>query len=273
MITTAIIPVAGFGTRFLPATKAIPKTMFPIIDKPVLQYLIEEAAASGIKRVIIITGINGDIIKRHFSSSPLLEAKLLEKNKLDLLQTIKDISSTIEIEYVEQKEALGDGHAILCAYEMIKDEEAIAVLFGDDFITAEVPATKQLISTYESNKTPVVGVIEVPHADVYKYGIVATQSNSTDSPVTELIEKPKIEEAPSNKAIVGRYILTKDIITQLHNLEQGSQADGEIRIADALNKHLQNSTLFARTILGDRYDIGCKEGLVQATIAMAQRLG
>lgn len=271
-VKTAVIPIAGYGTRFLPATKAIPKTMFPIIDKPVLQYLIEEVASSGIKKVIIITGVNGDIIKRHFTPSPELEATLIAKQKHELLDTVKSITSLVDIEFVEQEEALGDGHAVLCAYDKIKDEEAIAVLFGDDFIVGDTPPIKQLIDTYHESNSPVVGVVEVPRNLVYKYGVVATENDHTASCVTKLVEKPKVEEAPSNKAIVGRYILTKDVIETLNTTKTGSVGDGEIRIADALERHLNSKPLLARTINGTRYDIGSKEGFVKAIIDLGKNL-
>jgi UTP--glucose-1-phosphate uridylyltransferase len=272
-VTRAIIPVAGFGTRFLPATKAVPKTMFPIVDKPVIQYIVEEAIAAGITEITIVVGVNGEIIKEHFRANQSLEKVLENKGRLHFVESIQSINKKARIHFVSQDEQKGDGHAILCAKQFIPPEEPFAVLFGDDLITADVPAIKQLITQHEKTGNPVIGVITVPPKNTHKYGIVATQGDIDSGPVVELIEKPKQGTAPSNKAIIGRYILTSETLEQLNNTKEGSQKDGEIRIADALINQLEEGALDAKTIDGTRYDIGSKEGFVTATIDCAKRQG
>lgn len=266
-VKKAVIPAAGLGTRFLPATKAQPKEMLPIVDKPTIQYIIEEAVASGIEEILIITGRNKRAIEDHFDKSIELEMDLKKKKKDDLLGIVEDISNMANIYYIRQKEPKGLGHAILCAKTFVGNEP-FAVMLGDDVVDAEVPCLKQMISIYNEYKTSVLGVQEVNRYDVNKYGIVANKHiEDRVYKVKDLVEKPKVEDAPSNIAILGRYIITPQIFDILENTKPG--AGGEIQLTDALKELLKNEAMYAYNFIGRRYDVGDKLGFLQATVEFA----
>lgn len=269
-IRKAIIPAAGLGTRFLPATKAQPKEMLPIVDKPTIQYIVEEAIASGIESIIIITGRNKRSIEDHFDKSFELEAELESKGKNQLLEEIKDISNLVDIHYIRQKEALGLGHAILRAKTFIANEP-FAVLLGDDIVyNDEKPCLKQLMDIYDEYKTTVLGVQSIPWENVSNYGIVSAKSIEADVfKVKDLVEKPSIEEAPSNMAILGRYIITPSIFEHLEKIPPGS--GGEIQLTDALRSLVKEEVMYAYDFKGQRYDVGNKMGFIEATIEYALR--
>ncbi|KQL36776.1 UTP--glucose-1-phosphate uridylyltransferase GalU [Psychrobacillus sp. FJAT-21963] len=267
MIKKAVIPAAGFGTRFLPATKALPKEMLPIVDKPNLQYIIEEAIASGIEDIIIVTGRNKKSMEDHFDKSIELELLLKKTGKLELLETVENISNLVDIHYMRQKEPLGLGHAILCTKKFIGNEP-FAVLLPDDIIDAEVPALKQMINKYEQVESSILGVNEVPTEDVNKYGIVDYSEAENDLfSVKRLVEKPAIENAPSNQAIVGRYILTPGIFEELEKVQP--DAKGEIQLTDAIDSLLRKESIYSYIFEGKRYDVGDKFGFLQATFDFA----
>lgn len=263
----AIIPAAGLGTRFLPATKAQPKEMLPIVDKPTIQYIVEEAIDSGIEDILIITGRNKRAIEDHFDKSFELEEELKRKDNQDLLNLVQDISNLVNIHYIRQKEPKGLGHAIYCAKSFIGNEP-FAVLLGDDIVDAEVPCLKQLIDIYNEYKTTVLGVQQVPEADVSKYGIVSCkQVDERVYKVNDLVEKPESEKAPSNVAILGRYIITPQIFKHLENAVPGK--GGEIQLTDALKGLMGQEAMYAYDFVGKRYDVGNKLGFLQATLEFA----
>ena len=263
----AIIPAAGLGTRFLPATKAQPKEMLPIVDKPTIQFIVEEAVASGIEDIIIVTGRNKRAIEDHFDKSYELEEVLEKTNKEELLALVRDISNLVNIHYIRQKEPKGLGHAIYCAKAFIGNEP-FAVLLGDDIVKSDVPCLKQLIDIYDKYKTTVLGVQRVPQEDVSKYGIVAgRQVDDRVFKVTDMIEKPEIDEAPSNIAILGRYIISPSIFSYLENVSPGK--NGEIQLTDALKDMMHHETMYAYDFIGRRYDVGNKMGFLQATVEFA----
>jgi UTP--glucose-1-phosphate uridylyltransferase len=263
----AIIPAAGLGTRFLPATKAQPKEMLPIVDKPTIQFIVEEAVASGIEDIIIVTGRNKRAIEDHFDKSYELEEVLEKTNKEELLTLVRDISNLVNIHYIRQKEPKGLGHAIYCAKAFIGNEP-FAVLLGDDIVKSDVPCLKQLIDIYDKYRTTVLGVQRVPQEDVSKYGIVAgRQVDDRVFKVTDMIEKPEIDEAPSNIAILGRYIISPSIFSYLENVSPGK--NGEIQLTDALKDMMQHETMYAYDFIGRRYDVGNKMGFLQATVEFA----
>ncbi|SNZ04750.1 UDP-glucose pyrophosphorylase [Terribacillus aidingensis] len=269
-IKKAIIPAAGLGTRFLPATKAQPKEMLPIVDKPTIQYIVEEAVKSGIEDIIIVSGRGKRAIEDHFDKSYELEDQLIKKDKMKMLEEIQDISNLADIHYIRQKEAKGLGHAISVAKKFIGDEP-FAVLLGDDIVKTEgTPALKQLTDAFEKYRGSVVGVQQVPESEVSKYGVVAPQG-STSEPnllqVSDLVEKPKKEEAPSNYAIMGRYVLTPEIFDILETLPPG--AGGEIQLTDAIKELNKKQAVYACEFSGDRYDVGDKFGFIKATIEFA----
>jgi UTP--glucose-1-phosphate uridylyltransferase len=265
MIRKAVIPAAGLGTRFLPATKSMPKEMLPIIDKPVIQYVVEEAIASGIDDIIVITGRGKRAIEDYFDASPELENHLLSKNKEDLLREIKDISSLADIHYVRQKEPKGLGDAILKAEKHVGDEP-FAVLLGDDIIVSEKPAMNQLIEIFGKVKCSVIGVEEVPSELLSKYGVVEVEQKQENLfLVKNLVEKP--ERPPSNLAVSGRYILTPKIFDCTRGVKPGY--GGEIQLTDALNLLLKEQRIYAKEIAGRRYDIGDKLSYVKAVIDFA----
>ena len=269
-IKKAIIPAAGLGTRFLPATKAQPKEMLPIVDKPTIQYIVEEAVKSGIEDIIIVSGRGKRAIEDHFDKSYELEDQLIKKDKMKMLEEIQDISNLADIHYIRQKEAKGLGHAIATAKKFIGNEP-FAVLLGDDIVKTEgTPALKQLTEAFEKYRGSVVGVQQVPESEVSKYGVVAPQG-STSEPnlmqVSDLVEKPKKEEAPSNYAIMGRYVLTPEIFDILETLPPG--AGGEIQLTDAIKELNKKQAVYACEFSGDRYDVGDKFGFIKATIEFA----
>lgn len=269
-IRKAIIPAAGLGTRFLPATKAQPKEMLPIVDKPTIQYIVEEAIASGIEEILIITGRNKKSIEDHFDKSVELEMELEKHNKNELLELVKDISEMVDIHYIRQKEPKGLGHAIRCAKTFVGDEP-FAILLGDDIVyNPEKPCLKQLMDCYNEYKTSILGVQTVPEEDVNKYGIVdGIQIEDRVSKVKGLIEKPSIEEAPSNIAILGRYIVTPRIFDILDNTKPGK--GNEIQLTDALLQLVREEAMYAYNFEGRRYDVGDKLGYLQATVEYALR--
>ncbi|TXK82631.1 UTP--glucose-1-phosphate uridylyltransferase GalU [Paenibacillus sp. N3.4] len=265
-IRKAVIPAAGLGTRILPATKAQPKEMLPIVDKPAIQYIVEEAVQAGIETILIVTGRNKKSIEDHFDKSVELEQTLFEKEKLELLREIQDISNMANIHFIRQKEPLGLGHAILCAESFIGDEP-FAVLLGDDIMNSETSALLEMMEVFESTNKQVVGVQQVPPADVSKYGIIAAgASYNRTYQVSDLVEKPAANQAPSNMAIMGRYILKPSIFEVLHTIERG--AGNEYQLTDALRKMCLQEGLMALELTGDRYDIGDKFGYMKAIVEL-----
>lgn len=265
-IKKAIIPAAGLGTRFLPATKAQPKEMLPIVDKPTIQYIVEEALDSGIESILIVTGRGKRAIEDHFDKSFELEETLAKKNDSYNLEMIKKIAD-YNVHYIRQKEPKGLGDAIYCARLFI-DNEPFAVLLGDDIIVSNKPCLKQLIEVYEEYRTTILGVQKVSYEDVVKYGIVdGKQIEDRVFKIKNLVEKPKKEEAPSNIAVLGRYIITPEIINILSNTKAG--IGGEIQLTDALNELAKKEAMYAFEFEGKRYDVGNKLGFLQATIEIA----
>lgn len=269
-IRKAIIPAAGLGTRFLPATKAQPKEMLPIVDKPTIQYIVEEAVNSGIEDIIIVTGRNKRAIEDHFDRSIELETFLEKGAKEELLDMVQDIARLVDIYYVRQKEALGLGHAIYCARKFIGDEP-FAVLLGDDVIYSEVPCLRQMMNHYERHGASIVGVQQVPLEDTSKYGIVdGTQFDERLYRAHNLVEKPSPEEAPETRlAIMGRYILNPIIFDILENIPPGK--GGEIQLTDGLRELVKYQEILAYEFEGRRYDVGDKLGFLQATIEYGLR--
>lgn len=267
MIKKAVIPAAGLGTRFLPATKAQPKEMLPIVDKPTIQYIIEEAVHSGIEDIIIVTGRNKRAIEDHFDKSVELEMLLERTGKHDMLQVVESISNLVDIHYVRQKEPLGLGHAVLCAKKFIGNEP-FAVLLGDDIIDSEVPALKQMIDQYNRVQSSVLGVKDVSRSEVHKYGIVDYDGQNGELfAVKGLVEKPPVEKAPSTQAIIGRYILTPAIFEMLEEVQP--DAKGEIQLTEAIDRLLSKESIYSYVIKGTRYDVGDKFGFLQASIDFA----
>lgn len=268
-VRKAVIPAAGLGTRFLPATKAQPKEMLPIVDKPTIQYIIEEAVVSGIEEILIITGRNERSIEDHFDKSFELEQQLEVKGKDNLLNMVRDISNLADIYYIRQKEPRGLGHAINCAKTFI-GKEPFAVMLGDDVVFNKKPCIKQLIDCYNEYKTSIIGVQKIPNKDVSKYGIIKGKYiEDRVYKVKDLIEKPKKEEAPSNIAILGRYIITPKIFDILDNTKPGR--GGEIQLTDALKTLACEEAIYAYDFEGRRYDVGDKLGFLEATIEYALR--
>lgn len=266
-VKKAIIPAAGLGTRFLPATKAQPKEMLPIIDKPAIQYIVEEAVASGIEDILIVTGRGKRAIEDHFDKSYELEEELAKKEKQDLLQLVQGVSNMVDIHYVRQKQALGLGHAIYCARKFI-GKEPFAVLLGDDIIQSDKPCLLQLMEIYERFQTSIIGVQEVPDEDVSKYGIIkSTKIDERVYKIDDLVEKPDKKMAPSNFAIMGRYIIHPDIFDILANIPIG--AGGEYQLTDALKVLNMRQQLYAYIFAGNRYDIGDILGYLQANVEFA----
>jgi UTP--glucose-1-phosphate uridylyltransferase len=266
-VKKAIIPAAGLGTRFLPATKAQPKEMLPIVDKPTIQYIIEEAVASGIEQILIITGRNKRAIEDHFDKSVELENELENHNKKELLNLVQKVSNMADIYYIRQKEPKGLGNAISCA-ETFVGNEPFAVMLGDDVVDSKVPCLKQLMDCYDEYKTSILGVQKVPKDEVYKYGIVrGMYIEDRVYKVKGLVEKPKCESAPSNIAILGRYIITPSIFEILKETVPGK--DGEIQLTDALKTLAKIEAMYAYNFEGRRYDVGDKLGFLQATVEYA----
>lgn len=265
-IKKAIFLVAGFGTRFLPATKAQPKEMLPVVDKPVVQYLAEEAVAAGIREIIFVTGRGKRAIEDHFDVSYELEDTLVEKNKQDLLEKVRGISGLAKFSYVRQSSPLGDGHALLQAAHLVDDDEPVLVFFGDCIYDGEVPAARQIIDAYETYRTPIIGAAEVAIEDVSKFGVIAGDATGErDIRVTRMVEKPKPEEAPSRAVAVGKYVITREVFEILSGMESGKS--GEIRLADAFDIMLEKgSPIHARMLEGEWLDTGDKFNFLRATI-------
>lgn len=266
-VRKAIIPAAGLGTRFLPATKAMPKEMLPIVDKPTIQYIVEEAIESGIEDIIIVTGKGKRAIEDHFDHAFELEQNLFEKGKIDLLQKVQQSSKMADIHYIRQKEPNGLGHAVWCARKFIGDEP-FAVLLGDDIVQSKKPCLKQLIEQYEETGSSVIGVQTVTDEETSRYGIVdPTTKNGRLYGVQNFVEKPAPGEAPSNLAIMGRYVLAPEIFHYLDKQEKGS--GGEIQLTDAIQKLNTFQRVFAYDFEGTRYDVGEKLGFITTTLEFA----
>lgn len=268
-VRKAIIPAAGLGTRFLPATKAQPKEMLAIVDKPTIQYIIEEAVASGIQDIIIVTGRNKRSIEDHFDRSIELELELERNGKAEILKMVQDISEMANIHYIRQKQPRGLGHAILTARHFIGDEP-FAVLLGDDVVVSKQPCLSQMLDVYDEYKTSVLGVQKVAHEVVNKYGIVDCKHvDDRVYKVKDMVEKPKPEDAPSDIAVLGRYIITPSIFPYLETQDEG--AGGEIQLTDALKRLAKDEAMYAYDFKGHRYDVGTKSGFIQANIEFALR--
>lgn len=268
-VKKAIIPAAGLGTRFLPATKAQPKEMLAIVDKPTIQYIIEEAVASGITDIIIVTGRNKRSIEDHFDRSIELELELERSNKMETLEMVRKISDIANIHYIRQKEPRGLGHAILTAKQFIGNEP-FAVLLGDDIVVSKKPCLQQMMEVFDEYKTTVLGVQKVADDAVDKYGIVDCKHiEERVFKVKDLVEKPKKEDAPSNVAILGRYIITPTIFEYLQTQDAG--AGGEIQLTDALRRMALDEAMYAYDFKGHRYDVGTKSGFIEANIEFALR--
>lgn len=266
-IRKAIIPAAGLGTRFLPATKAMPKEMLPIVDKPTIQYIVEEAVASGIEDIIIVTGKGKRSIEDHFDNSFELEFNLAEKQKWDLLDSVRKSSEMADIHYIRQKEPKGLGHAIWCARKFIGNEP-FAVLLGDDIVEADKPCLRQMIDVFDEFKSSIVGVQPVPWEEVSRYGLVdGTELADRVFRANRLVEKPKKEDAPSNLAILGRYILTPRIFDMLGEQQVG--VGGEIQLTDAISRLSEVERIIAYNFEGKRHDVGEKMGFIRTTIHYA----
>jgi UTP--glucose-1-phosphate uridylyltransferase len=273
-VRKAVFPAAGLGTRFLPATKAQPKEMLPLVDKPIIQYGVEEALHSGIQNIIIVTGRDKTAIEDHFDVSFELENMLEARGKKDLLTIVRSVSDMINVAYIRQKEALGLGHAVLRARELVGDE-AFAVVLADDVIDSEVPAIRQLLDVHEFFCAPVLAVMEVPPEKISAYGAIDAEPVSHNGShdrvfrIRDMVEKPKQADAPSNLAIIGRYVLTPEIFDSINSIVPGT--GGEIQLTDAL-KHLSHTRpIYAYRFEGTRYDAGDKLGFLKATVEFALR--
>ncbi len=273
-VRKAVFPAAGLGTRFLPATKAQPKEMLPLVDKPIIQYGVEEALHSGIQNIIIVTGRGKSAIEDHFDVSFELEYQLESRNKKELLATVRAVSDMINVAYIRQKEALGLGHAVLRARELV-GPEPFAVVLADDVIDAETPCLRQLLDIHDFFAAPVLAVMEVPQENISAYGVVDAEAISHNGSkdrvyrIRDLVEKPKASEAPSNLAIIGRYVLTPEIFDSIQEIEPGSGS--EIQLTDALKHMLHSRPIYAYRFEGTRYDAGDKLGFLQATVEFALR--
>ena len=273
-VRKAVFPAAGLGTRFLPATKAQPKEMLPLVDKPLIQYVIEEAVDSGIESIIIITGRGKNAIEDHFDVSYELENLLSEQGKQALLETVQKVSNLAHISYVRQKKALGLGHAVLMARELVGDEP-FAVMLGDDIIHAQTPCLRQMLDVYEAYSAPIVAIEEIPLESISQYGVISGKPvdyNGTRDRLYKLdglVEKPPKEAAPSNLAIIGRYILEPEIFEVLAATQAG--AGGEIQLTDGLRTLLQQKGIYGWRFEGKRYDTGNKLGFLEATVDFALR--
>jgi UTP--glucose-1-phosphate uridylyltransferase len=266
-VRKAIIPAAGLGTRFLPATKAMPKEMLPIVDKPTIQYIVEEAIASGIEDIIIVTGKGKRAIEDHFDNAPELEQNLIEKKKYDLLEEVRHSANLVDIHYIRQKSPKGLGHAVWCARKFIGDEP-FAVLLGDDIVQAETPCLSQLIEQFERTNCSVIGVQPVSDEETSRYGIIDPLEKTGELyQVKRFVEKPAPGTAPSNLAIMGRYVFTPDIFRFLEEQEVG--AGGEIQLTDAIQKLNEVQPVYAYSFKGKRYDVGEKLGFVKTTVEFA----
>ena len=271
-VRKAVFPAAGLGTRFLPATKAQPKEMLPLVDKPLIQYGVEECIHSGIQNIIIVTGRGKSAIEDHFDVSFELEHLLESRGKKDLLASVRSVSDMMDIAYVRQKEALGLGHAVLRAKELV-GPEPFGVVLSDDVIDSEIPCMRQLLDVYEFFGASVVALMEVPKDRISAYGVVDAEPVSHNGSkdrlyrIRSMVEKPKMEEAPSNLAIIGRYVLTPEIFHSIESVEPGS--GGEIQLTDGLKHLLRNRPIYGFKFEGTRYDAGDKLGFLKATVEFA----
>jgi UTP--glucose-1-phosphate uridylyltransferase len=268
-VRKAVFPAAGLGTRFLPATKAQPKEMLPLVDKPIIQYVIEEAMASGLTSIIIVTGKGKNAIEDHFDVSYELERHLAQRGETGLLEQVRAISSMISVSYVRQGEQLGLGHAVLQARDLVGDEP-FAVMLGDDIIDAPVPCMRQMMNVYESYGGPVIAVQQVPRDEISAYGVIDGTPEGDSGRlfrIREMVEKPNADDAPSDLAIIGRYILTPEIFEELENTPRG--AGGEIQLTDGLRRLKQRRTLYGYRFEGVRHDAGNKLGFLKATVEFA----
>lgn len=264
-IKKAILPVAGFGTRFLPATKAQPKEMLPVVDKPVIQYLVEEAVEAGIEEIVFVTGRGKRAIEDHFDTSFELEHTLVEKDKKDLVEEVQRISGLAKFSYVRQPQPLGDGHAILQAAHLVGDEPVL-VIFGDCLYDSQIPASKQLIETFEKYGDPVIGLSEVERKDVSKFGVIdGVELDEHTWEIKNMVEKPKVEDAPTNLVAVGKYVITPEVFQTLATMKHGKS--GEIRLADAFDIMLgENRPLYGKILEGTWLDTGNKLNFMKAAI-------
>lgn len=263
-ITKAIIPVAGFGTRFLPATKAQPKEMLPVVDKPIIQYVVEEAVAAGIKDIILITGQNKRAIEDHFDRNFELEYRLKQKGDLETLFHVQRISNLANFIYIRQKTPRGDGDAVLQAKRIVKDESC-AVLFGDDIVDSSTPCVKQLLEVYKKYHDPILAIQETERKNISKYGIIkGVKIEERTWQVESLVEKPRPEKAPSNLGIIGKYVITPEILWILEKIQKSLK--GEVRLINAFQKFIKNRSLYAYQFKGKRYDCGDKLGFLKATV-------
>lgn len=267
----AVFPAAGLGTRFLPATKAQPKEMLPLVDKPIIQYAVEEAVNSGLRNLVIITGRGKNAIEDHFDVSFELEKILEERGKSELLSLVRAVSDMVHLAYVRQKEALGLGHAILVAQDLVRDEP-FAVLLGDDVVEGEVPCIRQMIDVFDKYQSSVVAIMEVPPEEVKRYGVIRAKPLPDGDEgrlfeIEDMVEKPTVESAPSNLAIIGRYILTPGVFDALATTNRGS--GGEIQLTDGLRRLLEKERILAYRFRGKRHDAGEKLGFLQATVEFA----
>ena len=270
-IRKAVFPAAGLGTRFLPATKASPKEMLPLVDKPLIQYAVEEAVASGIESILIITGREKSSIENHFDISFELEQVLREKGKNELFEQVRAISDIVNISYTRQKQALGLGHAIYQAKDFVGDEP-FAALLADDVVDAEKPALRQMIEVYEKYEAPVIATMQVPGEAISRFGVIdADEVEPGVYKINDMIEKPPLAEAPSDLAIIGRYILTPDIFAAIEQTAPG--AIGEIQITDAMRLLLKSRPFYALKLDGRRHDAGDKLGFLIATVELALKRG
>jgi UTP--glucose-1-phosphate uridylyltransferase len=266
-VRVAVFPAAGLGTRFLPATKAQPKEMLPLVDRPLIQYVVEEARAAGIERIVIVTGRGKNAIEDHFDTSPELETLLAERGKNGLLDEVRSVSEMIPVSYVRQKQALGLGHAVLQARDLV-GREPFAVMLGDDIVDAEVPCIGQMMRLYERRGNPVIALQEVPRGQTRQYGIVAGERvEDRVVAISDMVEKPLPEKAPSNLAIIGRYLLPPEIFDILG--ETRSDAGGEIQLTSALKTLLGRRPIDGYLFEGKRYDAGDKLGFLKATVEFA----
>lgn len=269
-IRRAVFPAAGLGTRFLPATKAQPKEMLPLVDKPIIQYAVEEAVDSGIESLVIVTGRGKNSIEDHFDVAFELEALLQERGKSEMLKLVRSISDTAPISYIRQKQALGLGHAVLTTRDLMNNEP-FAVLLGDDVVISDPPCIRQMMDVYDQYKTCIVAIMEVPREETNRYGIIRgnllPESSGRLFEVQEMVEKPSIEDAPSNLAIIGRYILTPSIFDAL--AETGEGSGGEIQLTDAIRRLMTKQRVLAYKFEGKRHDAGDKLGFLKATVEFA----
>ena len=269
-VRKAVFPAAGWGTRFLPATKAQPKEMLPLVDKPIIQYAVEEAVAAGNEQVIIVTSSQKRAIEDHFDTSYELEHLLEERGDIEMLRQIRHISDLAQVAYVRQKEQLGLGHAVLMAKELV-GHEPFAVILSDDVVVGDVPCIGQLVRAYERVHASVVAVMEVPRDHTRRYGVIATDGPDTDDPrlhrLTGLVEKPHPDDAPSSLAIIGRYVLTPKIFDKLEQTAKG--AGGEIQLTDAINALMEEQEVYGYAFEGIRYDAGTTMGWLKASVELA----